>query len=284
MTTFFGGQAGVQHDPLSLDLLFWSDASDPGLGAHLADQFVSGPWSLAELLLSINLQELRAIRLGLLHFQSRLFGLTVGVFSDNTTALAYIRHRGRDLLLGPQRGAPTVPPMGGVSQDHFGSPIHHGGQECGHGLCEQELSGDWLRVDFSSGGGVGSSRDLACGNRPVRHGFELPSTRISITSGEPHVNGDGCLPPVLGQPPSIHVSALCVDPKGDQQVPCQQGHSLDPDYPLLASAGVVSGPSDSFGGSSDCPSMSEGSIQTAPLPSSSHESPNASSSCLETIK
>ena len=230
------------------------------------------------------LQELRAIRLGLLHFQSRLFGLTVGVFSDNTTALAYIRHQGGNLLLGPQRGVTASPPLGRVSQDHSGSPNHLGDQECGRRLSEQEQSGDWLRVNFSSGVCVGSSRDLACNNRPVCHSFELPSTRVFLTSGEPHVSGDRCLPPVLERPPSVRVSALCVDPEGDQQAPCQQGHTLDSDPPLLASAGVVPGPSGSLGGSSDRPSMPEGSTQTTPLPSSSHESPNALSSCMETIK
>ena len=48
----------VQHPAL----LFWSDASDQGWGAHLHDQFVASRWLSEERSLSINLQELLAIR------------------------------------------------------------------------------------------------------------------------------------------------------------------------------------------------------------------------------
>ena len=73
-----------------LDILFWSDASDQGWGAHMLSHFILGLWSPKERTLSINLRELRAIRLGLLHFRHLLVGLNIGVFSDNTTALSYI--------------------------------------------------------------------------------------------------------------------------------------------------------------------------------------------------
>ena len=76
------------------DLMFWSDASDEGWGAHLLGEAVSGLWSLEEKALSINLRELRAVKLGLLHFQSSLLDRSVAVFSDNTTAVAYLRKQG----------------------------------------------------------------------------------------------------------------------------------------------------------------------------------------------
>ena len=79
----------VQHP----DLLFWSDASDQGWGVHLHDQFVSGRWSPEERSLSINLRELRVIRLGLMHFGQSLWGMTVGIFTDNTTTLSYVKRQ-----------------------------------------------------------------------------------------------------------------------------------------------------------------------------------------------
>ena len=85
---------GVSFEVQHLDLLFWSDASDQGRGAHIYEQFVSGQWSDAERSLSINLRKLRTIRLGLLHFGPSLRGLTVGVFTDNTTALLYVKRQG----------------------------------------------------------------------------------------------------------------------------------------------------------------------------------------------
>ena len=79
------------------DLMFWSDASDEGWGAHLGEHVVSGLWSPEERELSINLRELRAVRLGLEAFLGLVEGKTVAVFSDNTTAIAYLRKQGGTL-------------------------------------------------------------------------------------------------------------------------------------------------------------------------------------------
>ena len=86
--------ADVSLEPLTPDLLFWSDTSNQGWGAHLADQFVLGLWSSHECQLYINVRELWAICFGLYHFRYRLLGMTIGVYSDNTTALAYLRRHG----------------------------------------------------------------------------------------------------------------------------------------------------------------------------------------------
>ena len=86
--------AGVSLATPHTDHHFWSDESDQGWGAHVGHQFVSGRWSQEEICLSLNLRELRAIRLGLQHFQCQLAGSLVGVFADNTTALAYIHKQG----------------------------------------------------------------------------------------------------------------------------------------------------------------------------------------------
>ena len=63
----------------------------------MLDHFVSGLWSPKERTLSINLRELRAIRLGLLHFRHLIVGLNIGVLLDNTTALSYVRKQGGTL-------------------------------------------------------------------------------------------------------------------------------------------------------------------------------------------
>ena len=81
----------VQDQP---DQMFWSDASDAGWGANLADRFVSGIWSAEEALLSINARELLAVEKGLLAFQDCLCGRVVAVFCDNTTAVSYLRRQG----------------------------------------------------------------------------------------------------------------------------------------------------------------------------------------------
>ena len=85
---------GVSLAQLSLDLDFWSDASDVGWGAHLVTDVVSGLWSPDEAGVSINARGLLAVEKGLLHFQSSLVGSTVAVFVDNSTAVAYLRKSG----------------------------------------------------------------------------------------------------------------------------------------------------------------------------------------------
>ena len=79
---------------VSPDLHFWSDASDVGWGAHLDRQVASGLWDSSQAALSINARELLAVHLGLRQFQSSLRGMTVAVFCDNTTAVAYLRKEG----------------------------------------------------------------------------------------------------------------------------------------------------------------------------------------------
>ena len=76
------------------DLLLYSDASDQGWGACLGDNLVSGLWSQEDKLQSINFRELKAILLSIRHFLPKVQGSSLGVFSDNTTAVAYLRKEG----------------------------------------------------------------------------------------------------------------------------------------------------------------------------------------------
>ena len=86
--------SGVSLCQVSPDLHFWSDASDVGWGAHLDRQVASGLWDSSQAALSINARELLAVHLGLRQFQSSLRGMTVAVFCDNTTAVAYLGKEG----------------------------------------------------------------------------------------------------------------------------------------------------------------------------------------------
>ena len=57
-------ELGISLAQVSPDLDFWSDASDVGWGAHLADEVASGLWSPEESNLSINTRELLAVERG----------------------------------------------------------------------------------------------------------------------------------------------------------------------------------------------------------------------------
>eukprot|EP00079_Xenopus_tropicalis_P015415 XP_004913005.1 PREDICTED: uncharacterized protein LOC101734416 [Xenopus tropicalis] len=71
-----------------------TNASLFGCVATLEGQAAQGQWSPEEKILPINLLEIRAIRLGLLHWQHDLTGKAVKVQSDNSTAVEYINHQG----------------------------------------------------------------------------------------------------------------------------------------------------------------------------------------------
>ena len=65
-----------------------------GLGHPCWRLVVSGRWSQWEICLSIILQQLRTIRLGLRNFQCLLARLSVWVFADNPSFLAYVPKQG----------------------------------------------------------------------------------------------------------------------------------------------------------------------------------------------
>ena len=76
------------------DVSFFSDASDVGWGALVGEHHASGLWSPLQATLSINLRELLAVQYGLRALEHLLVGLSVALFCDNTTTVAYLRRSG----------------------------------------------------------------------------------------------------------------------------------------------------------------------------------------------
>ena len=87
-------EEGISLALRSPDQMFWSDASNLGWGATVEDRFASGVWLEGEVSLSINQHELLAVKRGLRALCTCLEGRVVAVFSDNTTAVAYLRRQG----------------------------------------------------------------------------------------------------------------------------------------------------------------------------------------------
>ena len=90
-------EEGISLALRSPDQRFWSDASNLGWGATVEDQFASGVWLEGEASLSINQRELLAVEKGLRALCTCLEGRVIAVFSDNTTAVAYLRRQGGTL-------------------------------------------------------------------------------------------------------------------------------------------------------------------------------------------
>ena len=85
---------GVSLSLPAPDVSFFSDASDVGWGALVGEHHASGLWSPHQTTLSINLRELLAVQYGLRALEHLLVGLSVALFCDNTTTVAYLRRSG----------------------------------------------------------------------------------------------------------------------------------------------------------------------------------------------
>ena len=85
---------GVPLDLPHPCLLLFTDASDTGWGAALGSDHLSGLWTPEMSLSSINLRELLAILYAICSFLHLLRGQSVSLFTDNTSALAYLRKQG----------------------------------------------------------------------------------------------------------------------------------------------------------------------------------------------
>ena len=79
-------------EQVSPQLDFRSDASDVGWGAHLGEEVTSDLWAPEEVERFINVRELLAIERALLWFAPQLRDSSVAIFTDNATAIAYLRN------------------------------------------------------------------------------------------------------------------------------------------------------------------------------------------------
>ena len=85
---------GVSLSLPAPDISFFSDASDVGWGALVGEHHASGLWLPHQKALSINMRELLAVQLGLQAFEHLIVGMSVALFCDNTTTVAYLCRSG----------------------------------------------------------------------------------------------------------------------------------------------------------------------------------------------
>ena len=85
---------GVSLETISPTLMMFTDASRQSWGAMLGEHRISGDWSAKEKREHINVLELRAIFYALKELEDQVKGQKIAIFSDNSTALSYIRKQG----------------------------------------------------------------------------------------------------------------------------------------------------------------------------------------------
>ena len=276
--------SGVSLSQVSPDLHFWSDASDVGWGAHLERQVASGLWDSGQAALSINARELLAVHLGLRQFQSSLRGMTVAVFCDNTTAVAYLRKEGgtRSPLLNSLaqeilrwteslsiRLAPQfLPGSQNVLADALSRPHQLPHSEWSlHRDVFQSLRRLWpVQIDLFA-----TSDNHRCSIYfPPLHDPESAGTDAFLQSW------DG-LQAYAFPPVSPH-------PQGSGQAPCVLGDGAHTSGSTLGSASVVRGSPPAVAGPSRSSAFQARPPAPASVSASLPRSPSAQASCLETLQ
>ena len=223
------------HSP---DHMFWSDASDQGWSAAVADQVASGLWSEGEELPSINHRELLAVERGLFKLRGILRGHVVAVISD-TGGIS--QAPGRHAVSHNQRGGAADPPLDGAGGDLPPSTICPRQGQCGGQFSLSSQSGGGDGVDSSSGGLRLAPQTLACYDRSFCVISQSPlwcSFRASLGS---FGCGDRCHTSVLGQSTGLCFSSIRHASSSSSEVTELQrgGHNLDSS--ILASEIVVPG-------------------------------------------
>ena len=85
--------SGKHLDISPPDVVLFTDASEQGWGAHIGQTMTGGRWTQFESCSHINVLELKAILFGLKSLCKEK-SQHVKVMTDNTTALAYVKHMG----------------------------------------------------------------------------------------------------------------------------------------------------------------------------------------------
>ena len=257
----------------------FSDASDVGWGALVGEHHASGLWSPRQKTFSINLRELLAVQYGLKALEHLLVGLLVALFCDNTTTVAYLRRSG-----GTFSSTPLGTPLGGESQCPSPAAIHHGLVQCHSGRSKSPQSGDRVGMDSSSGGSRSPGPQMAGGDRSI---CDLPDRKASIvflTGLRFAGSGNGCSSPALGQSPSLCLSFDRHHKESSCQTEVLEELRVDSHRSVLASEGMVPGPSGTVIRRSHHTVKSKRSTKTAPLPPLPPKSAYASADCMATIK
>ena len=264
---------------------FFSDASDVGWGALVGEHHASGLWSSLQTALSINLRELLAVQYGLRALEHLLVGLSVALFCDNTTTVAYLRRSGgtfsstlndtaREIFLWAENHCVRLLP----------ASIYHGLVQRHSGHSESPQSGDRVRVDSSSGGGRSTGPQMAGGDRSVCDLTDCEASSVFLTGLRFASGGDGHSSPVLGQSPGLCLSSDRHHKESSCQTEVLEELRVDSHRSVLASEGMVPGPSGTVVRCSHHTVKSKRSSKTAPLPPLPSKSAYALADCMATIK
>ena len=230
------------------------------------------------------MRELLAVQLGLQAFELLLVGMSVALFCDNTTTVAYLRRSGgtfsstlnataREILLWAENRRIRLLPqfiMGSsnVTADALSRPNQVIGSEWAlHQEVVDQLVHKWPAVI-----------DLFATFPDSKASSVLLSSLRSAGSG------DGCPSPILGRSPSLRLSSDRHHKESASQTEVLEELRVDSHSSVLASEGLVPRSSGTIVRRSRHTVRSKRYSKTAPLPPIPPKSAYASADCMATIK
>ena len=190
----------------------------------------------------------------------------------------------RDVLLHSERHGEGDTPLGGESPCPPPASIHHGLVQCHSGRSESPQSGDRVGMDPSSGGSRSPGPQMAGGDRSVCDLPDREASSVFLTGLRFAGSGDGRSSPALGQSPSLCLSSDRHHKESSCQTEVLEELRVDSHRSVLASEGMVPGPSGTVVRRSHHTVKSKRSTKTAPLPPLPPKSAYASADCMATIK
>ena len=272
---------GVSLSLPAPDVSFFLDASDVGWGALVGEHHASGLWSPHQKSLSINMRELLAVQYGLQALEHLLVGLSVALFCDNTTTVAYLRRSGRTFSSTLNATAREILLWAENHRVRLLPQFIMGSSNVTADALSRPQSGDRVRMDPSSGGSRSPGPQMAGGDRSVCHLPNREAPSVFFTGLRSAGSGDRCSSPILGQSPGLCLSSDSHHKESSCQTEVLGELRVNSHSSVLASEGMVLGPSGTIVWHSHDTVKSKRSTKTAPLPP---KSAYASADCMATIK
>ena len=191
---------------------------------------------------------------------------------------------GRDVLFHSERHSKGSSPLGGESPCPSSAPVHHGVVQCHRGRSKLPQSGDRVGMDPSPGGSRSAGPQMASGDRSFCNLPDHEASSVFLTGLRSAGSGDGCSSPTLGRSPSLCLSSDRHHKESSSQTEVLEELRVDSHRSILASKGLVPGPSGTVVRRSHHTVRSKRSSKTAPLPPIPPKSAYASADCMANIK
>ena len=176
------------------------------------------------------------------------------------------------------------PPLVRVARHPSGSAVHPGLSQRPRRRSVSSSPAPSYRVVPQHGGVSIFAPSVASTDRPICHLRESPLFDLFLSIPRPSVSGHGRVSPILGWSSSVCFSSVVHHSPGSSQAPGVSGDGAHAGGSVLAAEAVVSRPPPTVAGSSGGPPRPSRPPAPASVSSDLPRSPQATASCLETLR